>query len=338
MDKENSWIRNIIELRVPGVTEEESQPVEEKDLYADVSNPHQREILETISTIDLQDEEDVQWAKERIYAKLAQDFPQVPDDKLWQKAEEEFISYVTFEKLASRDSLTGLYNRLGYTLRGKAELKKLESEGTKLAVILRFDLSGFKGVNDGFGHHAGDAMLKAVAEVITKHLPPKRGNLAARLGGDEFALALFDTNEEEILTAFQNIATDCALISIEATHLETGEKRQLRIRKPHCGGALWEAGMGLSFEALDQRADHAQVEFANKRKAEASEVGVAKRYEDTFRLQRRTLTFSIPSNESQSTLPPSGAQTSFSSPQVGEQTPRADLTVEASPPPPERTD
>ncbi|HST85047.1 MAG TPA: bifunctional diguanylate cyclase/phosphodiesterase [Kineosporiaceae bacterium] len=82
---------------------------------------------------------------------------------------------------AFRDSLTGLPNRRALTTRidelGRDDLAR---------VVLTLDLDGFKQVNDLLGHHAGDALLVAVAEALQAHCPPQA--LIARVGGDEFAL------------------------------------------------------------------------------------------------------------------------------------------------------
>lgn len=58
------------------------------------------------------------------------------------------------------------------------------------------DLDGFKPVNDTYGHGAGDAVLVAVAEVLTAAVRPS--DLCARVGGDEFALVIIDASVNEM--------------------------------------------------------------------------------------------------------------------------------------------
>jgi diguanylate cyclase (GGDEF)-like protein/PAS domain S-box-containing protein len=94
---------------------------------------------------------------------------------------------VELERLALTDSLTGLANRERFgSLLGEA----LEPGPTRRTVaLLLLDLDGFKDVNDGLGHDAGDLVLREVARRVTVAL---RGDQLARLGGDEFALVLPD--------------------------------------------------------------------------------------------------------------------------------------------------
>jgi diguanylate cyclase (GGDEF)-like protein len=86
-----------------------------------------------------------------------------------------------------RDPLTGLYNR-GFFLEQLDPLASLsQSRGLGLGVLV-LDVDHFKSVNDGFGHDAGDAVLREVAAVLREST---RGeDLVARYGGEEFVAAL----------------------------------------------------------------------------------------------------------------------------------------------------
>ncbi|MGF1662305.1 MAG: diguanylate cyclase domain-containing protein [Kineosporiaceae bacterium] len=83
---------------------------------------------------------------------------------------------------ATHDSLTGLLNRAGVLPR----LDRLPAHPA--SAILLVDLDGFKDVNDTHGHAAGDAVLVAVADRLTRAV--RDGDDVARLGGDEFVVAL----------------------------------------------------------------------------------------------------------------------------------------------------
>lgn len=89
--------------------------------------------------------------------------------------------------MAHHDALTGLANRSRFRVRLADALSDALRDKRPFAVVC-LDLDRFKSANDIFGHAAGDAVLKKVAERITERLAP--GETAARLGGDEFALIL----------------------------------------------------------------------------------------------------------------------------------------------------
>ncbi|HWH00174.1 MAG TPA: GGDEF domain-containing protein [Pilimelia sp.] len=83
--------------------------------------------------------------------------------------------------LAAHDALTGLANRRTFTERLEQVLRAARG-----ALVCYVDLDGFKAVNDGDGHEAGDAVLVAVADRLRAAV--RSGDLVARLGGDEFAV------------------------------------------------------------------------------------------------------------------------------------------------------
>jgi diguanylate cyclase (GGDEF)-like protein/PAS domain S-box-containing protein len=94
---------------------------------------------------------------------------------------------------AMHDPLTGLPNRALFEDRFEVALKRQLRNGHAIAVML-FDVDGFKVVNDTFGHDAGDAMLKRLAEMLRAVLRPS--DSAARFGGDEFIVLCEDIQDE----------------------------------------------------------------------------------------------------------------------------------------------
>jgi diguanylate cyclase len=97
-----------------------------------------------------------------------------------RKSAEKHIQF-----LAHHDGLTGLPNRNAFNARLDQEIEAHKASGLSLAVLC-LDLDRFKEVNDLFGHAAGDALLKRVAECVSLTLDENQ--LMARLGGDEFAI------------------------------------------------------------------------------------------------------------------------------------------------------
>jgi diguanylate cyclase (GGDEF)-like protein len=84
------------------------------------------------------------------------------------------------ERAANTDQLTGIANRAALL----ADLDHIQRHGDAVRVAL-FDLNGFKQYNDTFGHNAGDALLRRVAQTLAAAVVPGR---AYRLGGDEFCV------------------------------------------------------------------------------------------------------------------------------------------------------
>ena len=96
------------------------------------------------------------------------------------------------ETLAIEDSLTGLANRRGFDERLKEEWARAYRDRSSLALLM-IDVDHFKAYNDEYGHPAGDACLRLVAQVIAAETQ-RPGDLAARYGGEEFAMLLPNTD------------------------------------------------------------------------------------------------------------------------------------------------
>ncbi|HNW44519.1 MAG TPA: diguanylate cyclase [Elusimicrobiales bacterium] len=90
-------------------------------------------------------------------------------------------------ELAIKDGLTGLYTHRAFQTRLEEEILRSARTRTPFSLIMA-DIDHFKSYNDNFGHQAGDAVLKAVAEVLAGGV--RDVDFSSRYGGEEFALIL----------------------------------------------------------------------------------------------------------------------------------------------------
>jgi diguanylate cyclase (GGDEF)-like protein len=106
--------------------------------------------------------------------------------------------------LAARtDELTGLENRRAFNEQAQRDIARAVRYDEPLAVLI-LDLSGFKRVNDLFGHAAGDKALKAVADAL--RASARSGDRTYRWGGDEFAGLLSHADERAARLAASRMA------------------------------------------------------------------------------------------------------------------------------------
>ncbi len=97
----------------------------------------------------------------------------------------------TLQNLTLEDSLTGLYNRRGFTTIAKQYLQLADRKKMSM-YLLYIDLDNLKKINDTYGHSKGDFILVALAEVLQKTF--RQSDIKARIGGDEFAIFPIDNH------------------------------------------------------------------------------------------------------------------------------------------------
>ncbi|MCB1539206.1 MAG: GGDEF domain-containing protein [Rhodospirillales bacterium] len=108
------------------------------------------------------------------------------------------------EAAATTDDLTGLANRRGFVEAFDRELDRTTRGLTKGGLLLMIDLDNFKLINDTYGHAAGDAALRLVAETLKGTI--RRMDVAARLGGDEFVLLFSNADTMAAVDRAQQLA------------------------------------------------------------------------------------------------------------------------------------
>lgn len=96
---------------------------------------------------------------------------------------------VELEAHADIDPLLEILNRRGFERELARSLAYVQRYDT-VAALMFIDLDGFKDINDRHGHAAGDALLKAVAAALTRHV--RASDVVGRLGGDEFGVVMWN--------------------------------------------------------------------------------------------------------------------------------------------------
>ena len=107
--------------------------------------------------------------------------------ELQQQLSEIHALQAQLREQASRDPLTGLYNRRYLDATLGRELARCERERQNLSLIL-IDIDYFKQINDRYGHQAGDEVIKKVASMLNQQA--RAADVACRYGGEEFLLLL----------------------------------------------------------------------------------------------------------------------------------------------------
>ena len=104
--------------------------------------------------------------------------------------------------MASTDGLTGLLNRRAFEQILERELRRGARSGGKVGILL-IDIDHFKRINDTFGHHAGDEVIRQVGDML--RLGTRPGDSLARYGGEEFTVLLREARLEEAMEAAERL-------------------------------------------------------------------------------------------------------------------------------------
>jgi len=169
-----------------------------------------------------------------------------------RKADEQEAEH--FRELSLRDELTGLLNRRGFLTVSDHDLRLARREQRELTLLF-IDLDGLKDINDRFGHHAGDAVLRETGEVLRSSL--RESDVIARVGGDEFCVVLEGGAPAEA----------AARRRIE----EAVAERNRRARRPYAlalsiGAIPFGVGDVVDLEALMRQADRRMYRAKRRRR------------------------------------------------------------------------
>jgi diguanylate cyclase (GGDEF)-like protein len=172
------------------------------------------------------------------------------------------------EKLASIDSLTGVYNRRHFLKLAEAEWSRFQRYLRPLSMLM-VDIDHFKSVNDRYGHATGDMAISWIANACQED---QRGSdIVGRIGGEEFALLLPETDLTQASIVAERIRKKVESHSMTAPN----ETFAVAVSIGVASAALSMSGVGALMSASDQALYEAKsqgrnrvVEFAPRRLAE----------------------------------------------------------------------
>ncbi len=161
------------------------------------------------------------------------------------------VSKMRRELVATRrdaeiDKLTQLYNRRAFDAALSRHVDLAELSGRQLTLMM-IDLDHFKSINDCYGHPAGDALLAATANQLTRALP-RKSDFLSRFGGEEFAVIVFDAPQESAAKLAQTVLKKIKEMLVEY------EDHQIQIT---CSIGYASLEPGETADGLVKRADNA---------------------------------------------------------------------------------
>jgi diguanylate cyclase (GGDEF)-like protein len=152
--------------------------------------------------------------------------------------------------LATRDPLTGLYNRRGFYSSLTQWCSLSQRYGHSLGVLV-VDVDHFKDVNDTYGHPTGDDVLCAIANALQEAV--RAADVVARYGGDEFAVLAPNTSAKALQTLADRVLSHVHRLR----YAENGREIDLTVS---VGGAFVADGQAATPEALLSGADESLYE------------------------------------------------------------------------------
>jgi diguanylate cyclase (GGDEF)-like protein/PAS domain S-box-containing protein len=168
------------------------------------------------------------------------------------------------EQQARTDHLTGLPNRGHFFDVAERELARARRYGGSFSVAM-IDIDHFTQVNDSYGHHAGDVVLREFARICQSLL--RETDIAGRIGGEEFAILFSQTLGQQAFEAVERIRSACA-----ATEMTIDGQPSFRI-SISAGVAVY-TGHDTDIDALLGRADKAlyAVKVAGRNKTAVADA------------------------------------------------------------------
>lgn len=170
-----------------------------------------------------------------------------PNDLIFKGVVSQIYDYITFllsnlkstnekyRRLATRDLLTGLYNRNYFNETIVRDIERAKRRDERLSFIV-LDIDNFKPINDTFGHIHGDSVLRECAQILKKS--SRKSDFVCRFGGDEFV----------IVTPYEGSPHNAELVKRIRAAVEKWNRKNSGIGYTlsfSIGHAVWEKGRCL---------------------------------------------------------------------------------------------
>ncbi|MBC7236605.1 MAG: diguanylate cyclase [Chloroflexi bacterium] len=156
--------------------------------------------------------------------------------------------FARMTELATRDSLTGLYNHGHFFELLAAEISRAERHGQELVVIM-LDIdraAGLKAINDTYGHQAGDRLLRLVGELLRSNV--RQADVVARYGGDEFIVLAPQTDRFSGL----KLAERLRQVIADTPFVINGKQENISVS---VGVGVFQPGLGQNMDTVVSMAD-----------------------------------------------------------------------------------
>ncbi|PZD97424.1 GGDEF domain-containing protein [Paenibacillus sambharensis] len=153
------------------------------------------------------------------------------------------------EQLATKDSLTGVYNA-GYYAMASERLFAEAKRGKSNLALLIMDIDHFKHINDTYGHPVGDQVLKEMAGLL-KHAFPGRHEIVCRNGGEEFSVLIPHRDATEVTRTAEHFQENVR------SHVFAADREDLSLRLTVSVGICFYSEDCTRHQDMYERADRA---------------------------------------------------------------------------------
>jgi diguanylate cyclase (GGDEF)-like protein/PAS domain S-box-containing protein len=176
---------------------------------------------------------------------------QEANQKLRNQLMEIEMLHAQLQEQATRDSLTGLFNRRYLEESLVREFQRAEREKSTVCLIM-MDIDGFKAFNDTYGHDAGDLLLKRLGEILQSDI--RGSDISCRFGGEEFLIVMPGTQLKKGHERAEHLRTNFLSLDIEHLGVKLRATLSIGVAVYPLHGDTWEKVLHAADQAMYPRA------------------------------------------------------------------------------------